>query len=187
MILWLWLWHVWLTCDITLNSNSRFSNKKINEMKKRNENKLLLNLISNVQQWYTNQHSLPSWTSFIHLKLWPCSRQTVQYISWSQDHSTSLHHQAQSLHTLCTSRSILWTFISQCEPYLIAVYCYDRHLLVKACTRVKGMTMWSAVPHVVSVSTSCSRCCYLTLFLWSPCVVLLIYASLFYYGLVYIA
>jgi len=113
---------VWLTCNITLNSNSKFSNKKINEMRKGNENKLLLNLISNVQQWYTNQHSLTSWTSFIHLKLWPCSRQIVQHINWSQDHSTSLCHQAQSLHTLCISGSTLWTFISQCEPCLIAVH-----------------------------------------------------------------
>ena len=42
-------------------------------------------------------------------------------------------------------------------------YCYNRCLLEKACTRVKGMTMWSAVPYVVSVSASCSRSCYLTL------------------------
>ena len=64
-------------------------------------------------------------------------------------------------------------------------YCYNWYLLVKACTRVKGMTMWLAAPHIVSVSTSCSRCCYLMLSLWSSCVVLM-YTLLFYYELIYI-
>ena len=37
-----------------------------------------------------NQHLLLSWTSY-YLKLQPHGRQTAQYISWSQGHSTSLH------------------------------------------------------------------------------------------------
>jgi len=41
-----------------------------------------------------NQHSSPFWTSLTSLKLQPYSRQTVQHASWSQGHSTSLHHQA---------------------------------------------------------------------------------------------
>ena len=49
-----------------------------------------------------NQHSLPSRTSFYHLKLWPYSRQIVQHISWSQGHSTSLY----------ISKSIFWTSTS---------------------------------------------------------------------------
>ena len=49
-----------------------------------------MNLISGIQQWHTNQHSLSSWTSFHHLKLRPCSRQMAQHISWSQGCSTSL-------------------------------------------------------------------------------------------------
>ena len=65
--------------------------------------------------------------------------------------------------------------------------CYDQCLLEKACTRVKGMTIWSAVQHVVSVNTSYSRCCYLTLSLWSPHVLCLMSVLLYYYGLVYIA
>ena len=59
-------------------------------------------------------------------------------------------------------------------------YCYDRCFLVKAWTRVKSMMMWSAAPHVVLVSTSCSKCCYLTLSLWSSRFLYLMYASLFY-------
>ena len=66
-------------------------------------------------------------------------------------------------------------------------YCYNRCLLEKAYTRVKGMMMWSAVPHVVSVSITCSRCCYLTLSLWSPYVLFLMSILLFYYRPVYIA
>jgi len=49
-----------------------------------------LNSISGVQRWHTIQHSLPSWTSPHHLKLWPCGKQIAQHISWSQGHSTSL-------------------------------------------------------------------------------------------------
>ena len=53
------------------------------------EDKLLLNSISDVQQQHINQHSLPSQTSVYHLKLWLRGKQTVQHISWSQGHSTS--------------------------------------------------------------------------------------------------
>jgi len=42
---------------------------------------ILLNSISSVQWWHTNQYSLLSQTSSSHLKLWPCGRQTAQYIS----------------------------------------------------------------------------------------------------------
>ena len=42
-------------------------------------------------------------------------------------------------------------------------YCYDWCLLENAWIRVKSMTIWLAAPHVVSVSASCSRCCYLVL------------------------
>jgi len=41
-----------------------------------------------------NQHSSPSQTLFTSLKLWLYGKQTVQHISWSQGHFTSLHHQA---------------------------------------------------------------------------------------------
>ena len=63
-------------------------------------------------------------------------------------------------------------------------YCYDWCLLENAWIRVKGMTIWSAAPHVVSVSTSCSRCCYLALFLWFPHILILMYVSLLNYGLI---
>jgi len=46
--------------------------------------------------------------------------------------------------------------------------CYNRCLLETAWTRVEGMMIWSAAPHIVSVSTSCSRCCYLALSPWFP-------------------
>jgi len=49
-----------------------------------------------------NQYSLPSQTFFYFLKWQLCSRQMAQHISWSQDHSMSLH----------ISKSILWTFTS---------------------------------------------------------------------------
>ena len=65
-----------------------------------------------------------------------------------------------------------------------ADYCYDRCLLETAWTWVKGMTIWLAVPHVVSVSASCRRCCYLALSLWSLHVLILVYVSLLDYGLV---
>ena len=54
-----------------------------------NEDNLLLNSISSVQWWHTNQHSLLSQTSSHHLKLWPHGRQTAQHISWNQGRSTS--------------------------------------------------------------------------------------------------
>ena len=41
-------------------------------------------------------------------------------------------------------------------------YCYDQCLLETAWTWVKSITIWLAALHVVSVSTSCRRCCYLT-------------------------
>ena len=55
--------------------------------------------------------------------------------------------------------------------------CYDQCFLENAWIRVKGRMIWSAAPHVVSVSTSCSRCCYLALFLWSLHVLILMYVS----------
>jgi len=64
-----------------------------------------LNLISGVQWQHTNQHSLPSWTSFHHLKLRPCGRQMAQHISWSQGHSTSLLISKSSLWT----STLVWT------------------------------------------------------------------------------
>ena len=166
MILWLWLWHVWLTCDITLNSNSRFS---INEMKKGNENKHLLNLISNVQWWYTSQHSLPSWTSFIYLKLRPCSRQMVQHISWNQGCSTSSCHQAQSLHTLCISKSTLWTFISWCEPHCYTYFSPSTPKIssvldkFKACNRNSLLTLYNKAHCTKYEITPCLQTdCYLS-------------------------
>ena len=48
-----------------------------------------MNLISGVQQRHTIQHSLSLGLSLLHLKLQPRGRQAVQYISWSQGHSTS--------------------------------------------------------------------------------------------------
>ena len=62
--------------------------------------------------------------------------------------------------------------------------CYDRCLLGTAWTRVKGMMIWSAMPHVVSVSASCRRYCYLASSLQSLYVFVLMYASLWTYELV---
>jgi len=50
----------------------------------------------------------------------------------------------------------------------LQLYCYNQCLLEIAWTRVEGMMTWSAVSHVVSVSASYSRYCYLALFLWFP-------------------
>ena len=55
-----------------------------------------------------NQYSLSSQTSFTHLKLWPCGRQMVQYISWSQNHSNK-SALLSSLHGVF----ILYVFLSQ--------------------------------------------------------------------------
>ena len=57
---------------------------------------------------YTNQHSLPSQTSSLHLKLQPCSRQIVQHISWSQDYSTSLHISEPILQTFTSGVNYTW-------------------------------------------------------------------------------
>ena len=38
----------------------------------------------------------------------------------------------------------------------------------------KGMMIWLAAPHVVSVSASYSRCCYLALSLWFPHVLIVV-------------
>ena len=63
-------------------------------------------------------------------------------------------------------------------------YCYNRCLLETAWTWLKGMTIWSAVPYVVSVSASYSRCYYLVLFLWSLHVLIPVYVLLLYIKLV---
>ena len=60
-----------------------------------------MNSIPSVQWQHTNQHSLLSWTSSYYLKLWLCSRQMAQHISWSQGCSTSP----------LISKSTLWTSI----------------------------------------------------------------------------
>ena len=63
-------------------------------------------------------------------------------------------------------------------------YCYDQCLLETAWIWIKGMTIWLAAPHVVSVSASYRRCCYLALSLWSLHILFLIFISLLNYGLV---
>jgi len=67
-----------------------------------------LNSISGIQWQHTNQHSLSSWTSLYHLKLWPHGRQTVQHISWSQGCSTSLHISKSILQTFTSSVNHTW-------------------------------------------------------------------------------
>ena len=62
-------------------------------------------------------------------------------------------------------------------------YCYNQCLLENAWIRVKGIIISLATPHVVSVSATCSRCCYLALSLWFPHVLILMYISLLNYGL----
>ena len=57
-----------------------------------------------------NQYLLSSQTSFYSLKLQLCGRQTVQHISWSQDHSTSLHISEPILQTFIPSVNYVWYY-----------------------------------------------------------------------------
>ena len=69
-----------------------------------------------------NQHSLPSQTSSYSLKLWPCSRQTVQHISWSQGCSISPHISESTSQTFIPGVNCAWyhsmnKFIQHCVLY----------------------------------------------------------------------
>ena len=86
-----------------------------------NEDKLLLNSISGVQRQHTNQYSLPSRTSFHHLKLQPCGRQMAQHISWSQDHSTSLPISESILQTSTPVWTVPDTYIFKASSYFIII------------------------------------------------------------------
>jgi len=85
-----------------------------------------LNLISGVQWWHTNQYSLPFQTSSFYWKLWSCSRQTVQYISWSQGYSISLYISKSILQTFISSVNCTWynTFVSTVTTNGITSYIF---------------------------------------------------------------
>ena len=74
-----------------------------------------MNSISGVQRRYTNQYSLPLGLSLLHLKLQPCSRQTVQHISWSQGRSTCLLISKSILQT----STPVWTMPDSMEKWII--------------------------------------------------------------------
>ena len=75
-----------------------------------------MNSISGIQQWHTNQYSLPLGLYFLHLKLQPHDRQTAQHISWSQGRSTSPLISESILQT----STLAWTMPdTSCLPYVL--------------------------------------------------------------------
>ena len=73
------------------------------------------------------------------------------------------------------------------SSHLLATYCYNWSLMEIAWRRIQSITTWLAVPQLVSVSASCSRCYNLTLSLLFPYILSLMYYTLFHYLPVYIA
>ena len=61
--------------------------------------------ISGIQQWHTNQYSLPLRLSLLHLKLRLHGKQMAQHISWNQGCSTSLLISESILQT----STLVWT------------------------------------------------------------------------------
>ena len=93
--------------------------------------------ISGIQQQHTNQYSLPFWTSSSYLKLWLCSRQIAQHISWSQGCFISPHISKQSSPPVWTMSdrhiiSLILPFISinnNLLPYWRILGCFSINII----------------------------------------------------------